>query len=186
MSAYGTIERASPNTDLLPPTGWLSGSGSDATANREIITVHHLRLDDARKHAGLIEYLHSVFNLVVEDGMTYPQEKTLDVHAFAAYFIAADFLLGIRSDDSNPNKRNAGSGNLDAPASSFTDGERITPDPLAHLSGTVDVDWSELVAGFYYVCKYRSAATPEERHRSLTRAPRLNLIILAAHLMYVQ
>lgn len=48
------------------------------------MTVFPLREDTAPP--ALVQYLHDVFNAVVEEGRTYPQLDLLSLDEFAAYF----------------------------------------------------------------------------------------------------
>jgi hypothetical protein len=122
---------------------------SKSSRARETVTTHHLRLEDVRKHAGLIEYLSGVFNSVVEEGMTYPQEFTTTTTQFESYFLGGDLLLGlcgdwrVNADESSPSQA----------IQSASDGQLAIPDHL-HPSEGVAPDWSKVVAGFYYVSEW--------------------------------
>jgi hypothetical protein len=72
MSAYGnfTVAGFGP-INPLPSTSW----DLPQPAPFRRLVLHHLRLDSARAHPGLLEYTHHVFAAEIEAGRTYPQES---------------------------------------------------------------------------------------------------------------
>jgi hypothetical protein len=58
-----------------------------------------ITLETALKSPGLVEYLHSVFARIVEEGRTYPMEvaegEAYSRQAFESYFFAADVIVGV-------------------------------------------------------------------------------------------
>ncbi|TFK23167.1 acyl-CoA N-acyltransferase [Coprinopsis marcescibilis] len=127
MSAYGAIGRPnSGSLSPLPATLWTNATGID---NPGGIVVHHLTLQRAQKCPGLLDYLHEVFEKVVEDGLTYPQEGEMNKETFLAYFFSADVFLGI----------------------SLADPQDLVDGALAPVAELNSDNWRESVAGFYYV-----------------------------------
>ncbi|ORX50599.1 hypothetical protein DM01DRAFT_260210 [Hesseltinella vesiculosa] len=49
-------------------------------------------------NTALVDYLHQLFNLELEDGSTYPQEDPLDRQAFVAYFLSYDAFVLVKGD----------------------------------------------------------------------------------------
>ena len=149
MSAYGAIPRAGKDGSLLPTTRW---TAQDKTTGSPIsIDLYHLTLKAALKSPGLVEYLHSVFAQVVEEGRTYPMEVaeggTYSRQDFESYFFAADVIVGVI----------AGEGSGDSLSVNHQDGVDIvsrtdSPFGLSNLSkdGQQPV-WENIIVGFYYV-----------------------------------
>ena len=149
MSAYGTISKTYKRESLLPTTRW---TVQDRVAGSPIpIDLYHLTLETALKSPGLVEYLHSVFAWVVEDGRTYPMEvaewETYPRQAFENYFFAADVIVGVLAGE-----RSGDNLSLD-----HQDGVEIvsgidTPfgpsDPSKEGQPPV---WEDIIVGFYYV-----------------------------------
>jgi hypothetical protein len=131
MSAYGTTITASGSrpVDLFPPTVWDLPDPGAAPSHR--LSLHHLRLDDARSLPGLIEYTYRVFAAEVEAGRTYPQEAPHTRAAFEAYFWAADVLVAIVTN-----------GSADGAAAGCSDTVE------AARAGR---SWEDALVGFYYV-----------------------------------
>lgn len=135
MSAYGAIKRAVSGT--LPSTTWLTGSKRPDAPKH--LTLHHLTLDTAQKHAGLIEYLHRVFADELEGGQTYPQEilagEEYTAGQFAAYYFAADVIVAV----------------VGLPAQEgidLDDGKEIQ---LGFAEAAAGRTWEDCIAGCYYV-----------------------------------
>jgi hypothetical protein len=135
MSAYGTTITApiSRPVDLLPPTVWelpepTTQGKPAAPFNR--LSLHHLRLDEARALPGLVEYTHRVFAAEVEAGRTYPQEALpYTREAFEAYFWAADVVVAIGTNGDD--RGGAGSHDVEAVRAGRT--------------------WEDALVGFYYI-----------------------------------
>ena len=150
MSAYGAIgPKRHRGESPLPNTRW---TVRDKTTGSPIfIDMHHLTLEMALKCPGLVEYLHSVFARVVEDGRTYPMEvaegESYSRQAFEGYFFAADVIVGVL----------AAEGNGDGFSVDQQAGVQVIPgtDRLLGLSGSSQdgkpLVWESVVAGFYYV-----------------------------------
>ncbi|KAF9779780.1 hypothetical protein BJ322DRAFT_339688 [Thelephora terrestris] len=150
MSAYGAIgPKRHRGESPLPNTRW---TVRDKTTGSPIfIDMHHLTLEMAMKCPGLVEYLHSVFARVVEDGRTYPMEvaegESYSRQAFEGYFFAADVIVGVLAAEGN------GDGfSVDQQAAA-----QVIPgtDRPLGLSGSSQdgkpLVWGNVVAGFYYV-----------------------------------
>ena len=71
MSAYGPITRATSSTPLVPRSYLLPTSSLTSPA----LTLFPLTRSTVP--AGLLSYLAGVFNAVVEEGRTYPQQEQL-------------------------------------------------------------------------------------------------------------
>jgi hypothetical protein len=148
MSAYGAISSKGPKdrSQPLPTTRWTTRD--KATGSPTFINTYHLTLEAALKSPGLVEYLHSVFARVVEDGRTYPMEvaegETYSRQAFESYFFAADVVVGLLADG----------GTVDRPQDGveIVSGTAETPFGPSDLSkdGHPPV-WKDIIVGFYYV-----------------------------------
>jgi len=114
--------------------------------------MYHLTLETALKSPGLVEYLHSVFAQVVEDGRTYPMEvaegETYSREAFESYFFAADVIIGVL----------ATGGSLDDGASvdckggiEIVSGTGSPFGPPGSLKDGYPPAWKDIVVGSYYV-----------------------------------
>src|SRR5882757_1857922 len=98
MSAYGAIRSKRPSSSL-PTTRW---TVQDKTTGSPIkIYLYHFTLEMASKSPGLLDYLHSIFAQIVEEGRTYPMEvaegEAYSKEAFESYFFAADVIVGVRT-----------------------------------------------------------------------------------------
>jgi hypothetical protein len=126
MSAYGHIKAPSRSGSLLRTRIW-------STKRAYYLYTFHLTLAEATRFDGLVEYLHSVFSDVVEEGMTYPQEGDMNRSTFEGYFFAADVIVAI-----------TGPSTLDA----IQEGTEVDTELDAVRGGR---SWEECVGGFYYV-----------------------------------
>ena len=159
MSAYGTISKAYKRESLLPTTRWTTQD--KVTGSPIPIDLYHLTLEAALKSPGLVEYLHSVFARVVEDGRTYPMEvaegEAYPRRAFESYFFAADVVVGVLVGERNSNRSS-----LD-----HQDGVEIAPGvdnpfgPSGSWNGGQPPVWEDAIAGFYYVGRF-SGRPPEK------------------------
>jgi hypothetical protein len=117
----------------FPPTVWelpepTTQGKPAAPFNR--LSLHHLRLDEARALPGLVEYTHRVFAAEVEAGRTYPQEALpYTREAFEAYFWAADVVVAIGTNGDD--RGGAGSHDVEAVRAGRT--------------------WEDALVGFYYI-----------------------------------
>ena len=146
MSAYGAISKADKRGSLLPTTRWTTPD--KVTGSLTPIDLYHLTLETALKSPGLVEYLHSVFARIVEDGRTYPMEvvegEGYSRQAFESYFFAADVFVGILAEGPSGDS-------LDANRPG--DGTEIAPgtgSPFGPKDGQPPV-WEDVIVGFYYV-----------------------------------
>ncbi|GAA5837472.1 hypothetical protein JCM5353_001732 [Sporobolomyces roseus] len=87
MSAYGAIKTPEKTVRLAPRTYPLAAEGT-------ALTCFPVRRDTVPQP--LVEYLAKIFNDVVEEGRTYPQESKLTIDEFYAYFFAADCFVAIK------------------------------------------------------------------------------------------
>lgn len=128
MSAYGAIERKGTG-QRLSPTSWVVRQADESLI--EMVSIYHFDLTLAKEHAGLIDYLCSVFADEVEAGLTYPQEGPMNLNQFEAYFFAADVFIAVRS------------------------GSRAIASDLSGNSSfeqaVNDRPWQDVIAGFYYI-----------------------------------
>ncbi|KIY46606.1 acyl-CoA N-acyltransferase [Fistulina hepatica ATCC 64428] len=128
MSAYGAIRRTKSST--LPSTLWPLKREIDGKTH---LTIHHVDLEIARTHTGLVEYLYAVFSHVLEQGDTYPQEGPISQDTFEAYFFAADVLIALCVGETQPVVYQGNETSL-------------------WLEGAKDGrSWEDCIAGFYYV-----------------------------------
>jgi len=114
--------------------------------------MYHLTLETVSKSPGLVEYLHSVFARVVEDGRTYPMEvaegETYSRQAFESYFFAADVIVGVLVTDGPGGYRSS----VDR-----QDGVDIvsgTDSPFGPSGSSKDGNppvWKDIIVGSYYV-----------------------------------
>ena len=143
MSAYGAIASPTQGGSSLPSTRWTVGA--DPRHQATTVSAHHLKLGTAKNLEGLIEHLFTVFAKEVEDGLTYPQEGSLNLSAFEAYFFAADVIVAIERHT------------LEVGNTSDTDG---SPSDLGILQAKGNRTWNDCVAGFYYVSISQSRVIP--------------------------
>lgn len=122
--------------------------------------MYHLTLEIAMKSPGLVEYLHSVFAQVVEDGRTYPMEvaegETYSRQAFERYFFAADVIVGILVGEGG------GDGfsierHREVEIVSGTDSQLASS--ILSKDGHPSV-WEDVVVGFYYVRRFAQPCSP--------------------------
>ena len=163
MSAYGAIgSKKHEDESPLPTTSWTTRDKT--TGSPIVVNMYHLTLEAALKCPGLVEYLHSVFARVVEDGKTYPMEvaegEDYSKQAFESYFFAADVIVGILSGKGSDDQR-VGVQDAPSPSSLCEDGQ-----PLV---------WEDVVAGFYYVRCFISWPSPGKRLTSQRFPKRSNL-----------
>jgi hypothetical protein len=146
MSAYGVFSKAYDSESPLPATRWSipdKGTGPPIS-----IDLYHLTLEAALKSPGLVEYLHSVFAQIVEDGRTYPMEvaqgEEYSREAFESYFFAGDVIVGVLVDERNGDGQSVDS----------HDGVEIVPgtnSPFGASRDNQSFAWEDVIAGFYYV-----------------------------------
>ena len=132
-------------TSLLPTTR--RTTYDKVTGSPIPIDVYHLTLEMALKSPGLVEYLHSVFARVVEDGRTYPMEivegEEHSRQAFESHFSAANVIAGALAGEQDGDK--------------CQDGAEIVPgtgypfDPSSSSKDGHPPVWEDVIAGFNYV-----------------------------------
>jgi len=147
MSAYGAISsKGREDRPPLPSTRWTTRD--KVTGSQIFIDMHHLTLETALERSpGLVEYLHSVFARVVEDGRTYPMEvpegETYSREAFESYFFAADVIVGVLVGEG---------GGLSV---HHEDGVEIVSGmdrgPLGFSKDDSPPAWKDVVVGSYYI-----------------------------------
>lgn len=81
MSAYGTITRATSLTPLHPRSYLLPSTPALASPALTLFPLTRTTVDPS-----LLSYLTSVFNAVVAEGRTYPQQEQLTVEEFVRSF----------------------------------------------------------------------------------------------------
>lgn len=153
MSAYGATLLVNKGRPPLPTTRWTTKD--KATGSQISIDLYHFTLETASKRSsGLVEYLHSVFAQVVEEGKTYPMEvaegETYSRQAFESYFFAADVIVGVLAD-----RRNGTGGSVER-----QEGVDIVSGADNLFGSSKDSQpprWEDIVVGFYYVCLQQSA-----------------------------
>lgn len=139
MSAYGQQprERSAPLTPLLYTLA--EPAEKDGTTYTHMICVH---VPDGKVPPALEEALRANFNETIEQGDTYPFERTMDRDAFEGYFFAYDVVVGI----------------LVEPKVASEDGsEVLLADVLdaPHSASLYDllstIAWPAQLGGYYYV-----------------------------------
>ena len=131
MSAYGQIKRLTQDGCILRARVWRTRANA---AEDNCLYTYHLTLPEAQRRDGLVEYLHSVFSKVLEDGLTYPQEAPMDLLGFRDYFFAADVIVAITGS---------------SPSAAEQEGGMEVEDDLDDVR--CGRPWQECVGGFYYV-----------------------------------
>jgi len=131
MSVYGQIKRSTQDGSILRTRVWYTRAKAKED---NCLYTYHLTLSKAQYRDGLVEYLHSVFSKVVEDGLTYPQEGHMDLLGFCNYFFAADVIVGITGPS----------------PSAEQEGMEVEDDLDDVRCGR---SWQECVGGFYYVSR---------------------------------
>ena len=153
MSAYGATlpTRMNKGGPPLPTTHWTT---KDKAAGSQIsIDLHHLTLETVSKESpGLVEYLHSIFTQVVEEGKTYPMDvaegETYSRQAFESYFFAANVIVGLLADEGN------GTGGS-VERQEGIDIVSRADNPFGSSGSSEDGQpprWEDIIIGFYYVC----------------------------------
>ncbi|KAH8920453.1 hypothetical protein BT69DRAFT_1375033 [Atractiella rhizophila] len=122
MSPYGgsAVELPTPTHPLYPRFYTLP-------KNAGFITVLPLVYAEIPDH--VVDHLHALFNDIVRDGRTYPQEEELTRQQFVDYFFATDPL-----DDGVP----------------LVTSPPISPGFLSHYLNS-NVPLEEVIAGMYYI-----------------------------------
>ena len=92
MSAYGQQprERSAPLAPILYTLA--EPAEKDGKTYTHMICVH---VPDGKVPPALEEALRANFNETIEQGDTYPFERTMDRDAFEGYFFAYDVVVGI-------------------------------------------------------------------------------------------
>lgn len=167
MSTYGETPRANRSGSPLPVTRW--ATQDKATRIPISIDLHHLTLETASKSPGLVEYIHSVFARVVEEGKTYPMEvaegEAYPRQAFESYFFAADVIVGVLADE--------GSG--DGVSVDHRGGVDIisgTNGPFGSSGLSKDgqpLVWEDVIVGFYYVGCLFVSGRPVRKSRLMSQ-----------------
>lgn len=95
MAAYGDIPRPSLTTsgDALRARAYFLPNNQNQSEKLRSVTV--LPLDaglvdpaqDGSVLEGVLRYLSELFDVIVEDGRTYPQETPLGLEGFKKYFL---------------------------------------------------------------------------------------------------
>ena len=161
MSAYGAIKVAGRPTEPLASTIWhllTRKNDPQATTGKGYVTIHHLTLQTALTHPGLIPYLHVSFADELDRGMTYPQEilqgESYTQTAFEGYFFAADVLVAVIGQDR-------------AFAEGKGDGSEVRTTLDEARNGR---SWKDSIAGFYYVSPSTTPyRTPEHPFSSVQK-----------------
>jgi len=175
MSAYGAIPLANKSRPPLPTTRWTTRD--KATGSPISIDLYHLTLEMASKSPGLVEYLHSVFARIVEEGRTYPMEvaegETYSGRAFESYFFAADVIIGVL----------AGEGAGDCSSVNHQNGVDVvseTDSPFGSSDLSRDgqpLVWEDIIVGFYYVCCLFPRSLPLEKSTDASTIPQRSSLI---------
>ena len=190
MSAYGAISSKGRERELpLPTTRWTTRN--KATGQPIFINMYHLTLETALKSPGLVEYLHSVFAQVVEDGRTYPMEvaegEAYSRQAFESYFFAADVFVGILANEG------AGGVFVAEPGGGpdiAVDKDGFFDSPGSSKDGKPPI-WEDVIAGFYYVGRPRrffskmSTTDASKRSNPTTQVDRRTYAIWPSSLLRV-
>ena len=149
MSAYGAALHVNKSGPPLPTTRWIAQD----KVNRSPISInlYHLTLDMASKSPGLVDYLHSVFARIVEEGKTYPMEvaegEKYSKQAFENYFFAADVIVGVLADEGSEDGVNVDRRD----GVSIVSGTNGPFDPSVLSTDGQPPVWKDRIAGFYYV-----------------------------------
>ncbi|KAI0294418.1 hypothetical protein BC826DRAFT_897890, partial [Russula brevipes] len=134
----------------LPPTSW----DLPQPAPFRRLVLHHLRLDSARAHPGLLEYTHRVFAAEIEAGRTYPQESAAATAThgytratFEAYFWAADVIVAVGMADAVADDgRRVGLG-----GAGVGWGQALGEEDWDLEASRGGRSWEDALVGFYYV-----------------------------------
>ncbi|KAG0151816.1 hypothetical protein CROQUDRAFT_36247 [Cronartium quercuum f. sp. fusiforme G11] len=106
MSAYGELSRPTWTTTVgkLRARSYLLPEQTSNTATRKSLTVLPLVAlpsngQDEKLHEAVLEYLSELFDAIVEEGRSYPQEGKVGLEGFKRYFLSHDFFVGITDAD---------------------------------------------------------------------------------------
>lgn len=113
------------STPTKPPKDILASTAY--SNNVDSITVHHVNKDTCPKD--LLGVLFEEFEKELEIGRTYPQEGPIGLDGFRDYFFHGDVFVGIIA---SPDSSDAST-------------------PYSIEAAQVGRDWSDCVAGSYYV-----------------------------------
>jgi len=165
MSAYGAALQVNKSSrPPLPTTRW---TAQDKVTGSPIpIDLYHLTLEMASKNPGLVEYLHSVFARVVEEGKTYPMEvaegEKYSKQAFEHYFFAADVIVGVLADERSED--GAIFDRQDGVAIVSGDNGPLGPSGLS--ADSQPLLWEDIIVGFYYVSSFISLVVRSSENAS--------------------
>lgn len=150
MSAYGQIKRNKIESisRLRPRTYTLPGPSASLTVFpfQDVLSPGRLALQHSDRLEPLWNHLSGLFDLIVAEGRTYPQEELLGLKGFKNYFLSHDIFIGVL--DAFPSSRvtpdfptfNQEEGFIDEEAETLSMMDLILGRPL-----------EETIAGIYYV-----------------------------------
>jgi len=141
MSAYGSLP---PLTGDREPMASRIFRLRPKDTNRPIswthVSTHHLTLSTAPTTLVGAMYAEFAAELGRDEGRTYPQELPMSQSEFEAYFFARDVIVGIGEERAG-----------DEADGKVLDGERGV---RALLVAKGDRNWTDVLAGFYYVRRF--------------------------------
>lgn len=151
MSAYGAISRPfhAPKTPLSPTLWSIPQKNGGVNSSPSCITLHHF-IPSNISQSDLVGTLYEEFADEVERGTTYPQEvlpagTRLSREAFESYFFAGDVFVAIIGGSALASKHTKASIEVEGVQAHVLDG------PFHLDAAKADREWSDCVAGFYYV-----------------------------------
>ncbi|KZT51971.1 hypothetical protein CALCODRAFT_487508 [Calocera cornea HHB12733] len=142
MSAYGTIPRPAGVIPKLNPLTYavMSKETNERMGFVTVVPVKRTSIPDA-----LFEHLHGLFNSILDEGRTYPQEFELTGEAFQDYYFSYDCFVGVRDQNFIPTR---GTGSWDPQVDAWV---RRDVETIEDVLGKDVKDYKEHVVGMYYV-----------------------------------
>ncbi|KAH8918640.1 hypothetical protein BT69DRAFT_556468 [Atractiella rhizophila] len=149
MSPYGgsAVELPTPTHPLYPRFYTLP-------KNAGFITVLPLVYAEIPDH--VVDHLHALFNDIVRDGRTYPQEEELTRQQFVDYFLSYNLFVGFYSPInlyftvSHPPRRDSSATDPLDDGVPLVTSPPISPGFLSHYLNS-NVPLEEVIAGMYYI-----------------------------------
>src|SRR4051812_44028025 len=95
-SAYGKILKSTSTTSIS-----LSSIFPITTTLQTInttVTILPLDIHSSNDFTTLISHMHNVFNEIIKEGNTYPQEFPLSLDEFINYFLSYDAFIALKDD----------------------------------------------------------------------------------------
>ncbi|KAA1079313.1 hypothetical protein PGT21_007574 [Puccinia graminis f. sp. tritici] len=150
MSAYGQIRKNPSKTtsQLRPRTYRLPDQSASLTVFpiQDVLSPDGLIVKNPDRFEALWKHLSGLFDSIVAEGRTYPQEEELALDGFKNYFLSHDVFIGVLDAFPAPNE------SPDGLRANQEEGISIEEtDPLSLMDLISDRPLEEIIAGIYYI-----------------------------------